>query len=226
MAIYEYLSDNAQNFSEDRLWMLNKPPEVIWYLRKFEVYEFNNTLLTEMHFLNPDEDPPFFKAENYMVPLSFLCGPQPMYTDAEMPTTLRARIYTAADLQAPPSNNTGGGGGGGNGGGGKDKGNDKGNNKDKKRRINPNYSPIFRDFFQGLPEDKKRERLSSWFKAQNTTTNKQLRLMGVDDSKCGTCIYKEICRFPGCKKDHSGFPKIPDDKAQACVEVMKKGAGL
>ena len=160
--------------------MLNKPTKIVWYLKNFEVWEFATTC-KEDDFLNPDETPPFFDEGEHLMPLHTICGPQPMFTDMEMPSSLRAHITTTLPKPTPMLTNSGGTDPT-TIGNGKDPNN---NNRDHQKHTNTNFHPLFKEFWDKCPESKWKDPLSKWFKASNTTATEQMKKLGLKDSHCG-----------------------------------------
>ena len=165
--------------------MQNKPAKIVWYLKNFEVWEFATTC-KEDDFLNPEESPPFFDEGEHLVPLYTICGPQPMFTDMEMPTSLQAHVATAPPKTTPmPTGN--GGTDPMNTGTGKDPNN---NNRDQHKHTNTNFHPLLKEFWEKCPENKRKDPLSKWFKASSTMAMEQMKKLGLKDSHCGHTTFR------------------------------------
>ena len=218
------MSNKARAYGMNAVWMHNKPPELIWHLKQFEAAEFHDTTFCEKDFLD-NPTPPFFTGQELLVSMQVLCRPQPMYTDTELPPSLRSHIVseTTSSNTTPPSN-------GGGGGSGPPTTNATGRtghtNTNTTEFRNTHLHPAFKAFWASVPKEKKRERLGQWLRTANSSTTAQLQALGVSDDKCGHMVIRGTCRNPKCPKDHTGIPTVPDAAAQHCVALLRQGANL
>ena len=44
--IIKHMANKARAYGRNAVWMHNKPPEIIWYLKQFEVAEFHDMTLS------------------------------------------------------------------------------------------------------------------------------------------------------------------------------------
>ena len=206
------------------MWMHNKPPEIIWYLKQFEAAKFHDMTLREADFLD-NPTPPSFNGQELLVSMKVLYGPQPMYTDTELPTLLRSNIATKKTSSNTTPTSTGRGGGSESPqttAPSRD-----GNPHNNERTITNNHvHPAFTAFWDSVPHERKRESLGQWFKNANTTTTAQLQALGISDDKCGHMVICGACRNTKCCKDHTGIPTVPEAAAQHCVAHLTQGANL
>ncbi|HEY9817046.1 MAG TPA: hypothetical protein V6D20_14785 [Candidatus Obscuribacterales bacterium] len=213
-----HLQQRSHLFSNNTDWICAKACQIVWHLKQLEQLEFGQPL-RDLHFLNPDEDPPFFcLGANDLPPVHALLQPNLNY-DLGMPATLRP-TQTPAPVPAPPApssgpaptprpaanpSNTDG-------------------RPQPTRQTNPSFATPLKAFWADAAEPVRRANLSVLLTNASSTNADVIQALHLPAGRhCLHFHVKGSCGHTRCRNTHSPI-QITDENANRVVAILRRGA--